>query len=181
MYDLGCMWIIYRDPLWYQTDYRVYMGSSMTVRPLAGRHCTCAIINWSVLRQLRENIWDHYWQPDYFGSLSLILTFVVPFIVQMWCLDNNLFMFKASPMNYCRSYQVLIATTDLRILPLSRWFLKHRALCWDCLTSFSSLSTPRLVKWIFGWLERDKQSNLKNLYKTQHMRTRQKQMRTSVE
>jgi len=50
MYDLGCMWIIYRDPSWYSTDYRVYMGSSMTVRPLAGCHCTCALINWSVLR-----------------------------------------------------------------------------------------------------------------------------------
>ena len=27
-------------------------GASMTVRPLAGRHCTCTLINWSVLRQL---------------------------------------------------------------------------------------------------------------------------------
>ena len=27
------------------------MGSSMTVRPLAGYHCTCALINWSVLQQ----------------------------------------------------------------------------------------------------------------------------------
>ena len=27
------------------------MGSSMTVRPLAGCHCTCTLINWSVLRQ----------------------------------------------------------------------------------------------------------------------------------
>ena len=26
------------------------MGSSMTVRALAGCHCTCALINWSVLR-----------------------------------------------------------------------------------------------------------------------------------
>ena len=52
MYDLGCMWIVYRDPSWYSTNYRVYMGSSMTVRPLADCHCTCAIINWSVLRQL---------------------------------------------------------------------------------------------------------------------------------
>ena len=52
MYDLGCMWIINRDPLWYSIDYRVYMGSSMTVRPLAGCHCTCALINWSVLLQL---------------------------------------------------------------------------------------------------------------------------------
>ena len=26
------------------------MGSSMTVRPLAGCHCTCTLINWSVLR-----------------------------------------------------------------------------------------------------------------------------------
>ena len=33
-------------------DYQVYMGSSMIVRPLAGCHCTCALINWSVLRQL---------------------------------------------------------------------------------------------------------------------------------
>ena len=51
MYDLGCMWIVYRDPSWYSTDYWVYMGSSMTVRPLAGCHCTCALINWSVLLQ----------------------------------------------------------------------------------------------------------------------------------
>ena len=51
MYDLGCMWIVYRDPLWYSTDYQVYMGSSMTVRLLVGCHCTCALINWSVLRQ----------------------------------------------------------------------------------------------------------------------------------
>ena len=51
MYDLGCLWIVYRDPSWYLTDYRVYMGSSMTVRPLTGRHCTCVLINWSVLRQ----------------------------------------------------------------------------------------------------------------------------------
>ena len=33
-------------------DYWVYMGSSMIVRPLAGCHCTCALINWSVLLQL---------------------------------------------------------------------------------------------------------------------------------
>ena len=26
------------------------MGSSMTVRQLVGCHCTCALINWSVLR-----------------------------------------------------------------------------------------------------------------------------------
>ena len=49
MYDLGCMWIVYRDPSWYSTDYRVYMGSSMIVRPLVGCHCTCALINWMVL------------------------------------------------------------------------------------------------------------------------------------
>ena len=30
----------------------VYMGSSMTVRLLADCHCTCTLINWSVLRQL---------------------------------------------------------------------------------------------------------------------------------
>ena len=35
----------------YGMDYRVYMGTSMTVRPLAGCHCTCTLINWSVLRQ----------------------------------------------------------------------------------------------------------------------------------
>ena len=52
MYDHGCMWIVYRDSSWYSTDYRVYMGSSMTVRPLAGYHYSCALINWSVLRQL---------------------------------------------------------------------------------------------------------------------------------
>ena len=45
LYDLDCMWIVYRDPSWYSTDYRVYMGSSMTVRPLAGCHCICALIN----------------------------------------------------------------------------------------------------------------------------------------
>ena len=31
MYDLGCMWIINRDPSWYSTDNRAYMGSSMIV------------------------------------------------------------------------------------------------------------------------------------------------------
>ena len=31
MYDLGCMLVINRDPWWYSTDYRVYMGSSMIV------------------------------------------------------------------------------------------------------------------------------------------------------
>ena len=38
-----------RDPSWYSTDYQVYMGSSMTVRPLVDRYCTCALINWMVL------------------------------------------------------------------------------------------------------------------------------------
>ena len=32
-------------------DYRVDMGSSMIVQPLVGCHCTCTLINWSVLRQ----------------------------------------------------------------------------------------------------------------------------------
>ena len=49
MYDLGCMVAMNRDPSWYSTDYQVYMGSSMIVRPLAGYHCTCALINWMVL------------------------------------------------------------------------------------------------------------------------------------
>ena len=49
MYDLGCMLMVNRDPSRYSTDYRVYMGSSMIVRPLAGCHSTCALINWSVL------------------------------------------------------------------------------------------------------------------------------------
>ena len=48
MYDLGCILMVNQDPL----DYWVYMGSSMTMRPLAGCHCTCALINWSVLLQL---------------------------------------------------------------------------------------------------------------------------------
>ena len=34
MYDLGCMLGIIRDPSWYSMDYRVYMGTSMTVRSL---------------------------------------------------------------------------------------------------------------------------------------------------
>ena len=51
MYDLGCMLMVNRDPSWYSMDYRVYMGSSMTVRPLVGYHYTCALINWSVLLQ----------------------------------------------------------------------------------------------------------------------------------
>ena len=59
MYDLGCMWIIYRDPSWYSIDYRVYMGSSMTVRLLAGCHCTCALINWSVI----WHRWAYGWLP----------------------------------------------------------------------------------------------------------------------
>ena len=36
------------------------MGSSMTVRPLAGCHCTCTLINWLVLR--------HCWASE--GALS---------------------------------------------------------------------------------------------------------------
>jgi len=51
MYDLGCMLMVNRDPSWYSTDNRVYMGSSMTVRPLAGCHYTCTLINWLVLLQ----------------------------------------------------------------------------------------------------------------------------------
>ena len=31
MYDLGYMLAMNQDPLWYSMDYRVYMGSSMTV------------------------------------------------------------------------------------------------------------------------------------------------------
>ena len=45
MYDLGCMLAMNWDPSWYSTYYRVYMGSSMIVRPLAGCHCTCALKN----------------------------------------------------------------------------------------------------------------------------------------
>ena len=52
MYDLGCMLMVNRDPSWYSMDYRVYMGSSMIVWPLAGCHCTCALINWMVLLQV---------------------------------------------------------------------------------------------------------------------------------
>ena len=33
-------------------DYPVYMGSSKIVGPLADCHCTCALINWSILLQL---------------------------------------------------------------------------------------------------------------------------------
>ena len=51
MYDLGCMLAVNQDPSWYSTNYRVYMGSSMIVGPLADCHCTCALINWSVLLQ----------------------------------------------------------------------------------------------------------------------------------
>ena len=53
MYDLGCMLTVNQDLSWYSTDYRVYMGSSMIVQPLVGCHCTCALINWSVLLQYR--------------------------------------------------------------------------------------------------------------------------------
>ena len=52
MYDLGCMLMVNRDPSWYSMDYRIYMDSSMTAWPLTGRHCTCALINWTVLLQL---------------------------------------------------------------------------------------------------------------------------------
>ena len=56
MYVESCMILVVcwlnRDPLWYSTDYRVYMGSSMIVRPLVGCHCTCALINWTVLLHL---------------------------------------------------------------------------------------------------------------------------------
>ena len=40
------------DPSWYSMDFRVYMASSMIVRPLIGCYCTCALINWTVLLQL---------------------------------------------------------------------------------------------------------------------------------
>ena len=52
MYNLGCMLMVNQDPSWYSMDYRVYMGSSMTVQLLAGCHCTCTLKNWSVLLQL---------------------------------------------------------------------------------------------------------------------------------
>ena len=52
MYVESCMILVVcwlnQDPSWYLMDYRVYMGSSMTVRPLAGCRCTCALINWTV-------------------------------------------------------------------------------------------------------------------------------------
>ena len=51
MYDLGCMLTVNRDPSWYSKDYRVYIGSSMIVWPLTDCHCTCALINWTVLLQ----------------------------------------------------------------------------------------------------------------------------------
>ena len=55
MYDESYMilvvcWLNW-DPSGYSTYYRVYIGSSMTVRPLAGCRCTCALINWTVLLQ----------------------------------------------------------------------------------------------------------------------------------
>ena len=40
--------LLNRDPSRYSTDYRVYLGLSMIVRPLVGYHCTCALMNWSV-------------------------------------------------------------------------------------------------------------------------------------
>ena len=52
MYNLGCMLMVNRDPSWYSMDYRIYMDSSMIAWPLTGRHCTCALINWSGLLQL---------------------------------------------------------------------------------------------------------------------------------
>ena len=52
MYDLVGILMVNRDPSWYSTDYRVYMGSSMIERPLVGCHYTCALINWLVLLQL---------------------------------------------------------------------------------------------------------------------------------
>ena len=61
MYDLGCLWIVYRDPSWYSTDYQVYMGSSMTVRPLVGYHCTCALINWLVLWHSPCSLDETWW------------------------------------------------------------------------------------------------------------------------
>ena len=51
MYDLGCMLAMNRDSSWYSTDYRIYMSSSIIVRPIVGCHYTCALINWTVLLQ----------------------------------------------------------------------------------------------------------------------------------
>ena len=75
MYDLGCFWIIYWDPSWYSTDYRVYMGSSMIVRPLAGCHCTCVLINWSVLRHMV------YWIVLNMGCMSMSIRGPLPLLI----------------------------------------------------------------------------------------------------
>ena len=50
MYDLGCM-LVESRPFVVLDELSVYMGSSMTVRPLVGYHCTCALINWSIMLQ----------------------------------------------------------------------------------------------------------------------------------
>ena len=58
MYVESCMILVVcllnRDPSLYSMDYQVDMDLSMTVWPLTGCHCTCALINWLVLLQ-----WGH--------------------------------------------------------------------------------------------------------------------------
>ena len=53
-----------QDPSRYSTDYWVYMGPSMTVRPLVGCHCTCTLINWSVLRQFLGDLKSYQQEPN---------------------------------------------------------------------------------------------------------------------
>ena len=48
MYDLGCM-LLESKPFTVLDGLLDYIGSSVIVPPLVGYHCTCALINWSVL------------------------------------------------------------------------------------------------------------------------------------
>ena len=81
-----------------------YMGSSMIVRPLAGCHCICTLINWSVLRQLVSE-----------QDLTLIVTCVIKtkvFVFQNQFLATNSYIFRCVNLK-CASDHFLYA--QLRI------------------------------------------------------------------
>ena len=100
MYVKSCMILVVcwlnRDPSRYSTDYRVYMGSSMIVRPLVDYHCTCALINWTVLLQLASE-----------QDLTLIATCVFKtkvFVFQNQFLATNSYIYRCLNLKYASDH-----------------------------------------------------------------------------
>ena len=100
MYDLGCKLMGNPESSWYSMDYQVYMGLGMTVRPLVGCHCTCALINWSVLLQLA--IEQH-------STLIAICVFKTKvFVFQNYFLATNSYIYRCLNLK-CSSDHFLYA------------------------------------------------------------------------